>query len=111
MLLLSEIPKASSTAGTDMLPIRVSGSRTGAGTPIPVADTSTPASEPTATGLRNGVINCRHSGPFSPVLVRSRTVSATGVTTIVWNSSTGATSEASPSTYTAIGIPRLPELT
>lgn len=42
---------------------------------------------------------------------RSSTVSAIGVTTSCWKRRTGATSEASPRTYTAIGMPRFPEFT
>lgn len=105
------MPKASSTAGTDMLPIRVRGSSRGPGTVRPVAETATPAREPRAIGLRNGVSSRCHRGRFAPPLARSSTVSATGVTPTSWNNSTGATSEASPSTYTAIGMPRFPELT
>ncbi len=94
-----------------MLPIRVSGSITGPGTRSPLAATATPASEPSAIGLRIGVSSRRHSGPFPPPPDKSRIVTATGVTSTSWNSSTGATSEASPSTYTAIGMPRLPAFT
>lgn len=107
----SEIPYASSTTGTDILPIRSTGLKTGPGTVHPVAATITPASAPTAIGLRSGVTSRRHSDCVCPASDRSRTVIAIGVTTICWNSSTGATSEASPRTYTAMGMPRFPELT
>ncbi len=105
------MPKTSSAAGTDMSPISIRGFSRGPGTCPPAADTTTPDSEPTAIGFRNGVSTRRHTVPFSPVPDRSSTVSATGVTRTTWNSSTGATRDASPRTYAAIGMPRLPELT
>ena len=61
--------------------------------------------------MRNGAeIRANHES-FAPGRDRSSTVSAIGVTTSCCSNSTGATSEASPSTYIAIGMPRFPELT
>ena len=107
-----DMPKASSTAGTDIAPTSSKGSSTGAGRVSPVAATVTPASEPITTGLRNGVV-MRRSVPLSPVRVEktSRAVSATGEITSCWKRITGATSDASPRTYAAMGIPRLPAFT
>ncbi len=94
-----------------MLPMRTSGSTNGPGRVSPDAATATPAREPIAIGLRRGVVSRRAADTGSPGRLRSRTVRASGVTTICWRSRMGATSEASPRTYTAMGMPRFPALT
>lgn len=53
----------------------------------------------------------RVSAARRPARPESSTVSTAGVTTRIWNSTTGPTKEASPSTCTATGMPRLAELT
>lgn len=85
------------------------------GTCQPVADTVRPATDPIVIGLRSGAVAVR-SRDRAPVTcsraaARSSTVVKTGAMTASWNSSTGATIEASPNTYSAIGMPRLPALT
>ncbi|WP_368473186.1 type IV toxin-antitoxin system AbiEi family antitoxin [Saccharomonospora azurea] len=80
----------------------------------PVAVTTSPDTEAIASGLRRGAVIVRASVgrlPSRRAETTSRTVVNTGVRIASWNSSTGATTVASPNTYAATGRPRLPALT
>ncbi len=101
-------------AGTARAPSSSTGASTGSGSVTPVAVTTSPDTEAIASGLRRGAVIVRASVgrlPSRRAETTSRTVVNTGVRIASWNSSTGATTVASPNTYAATGRPRLPALT
>lgn len=67
-------------------------------------------------GLRTGMVSIRRNPPpgrrpSSPRVPESSRVRITGDSTSTWKRMTCATNDASPSTWTATGIPRLAEFT
>lgn len=67
-------------------------------------------------GLRSGIVSSRRTPPpgrrpSAPRVPESSSVRITGESTSTWKRMTWATNEASPSTWTATGMPRFAEFT
>ncbi len=100
---------------TDVAPINSKGCISGRGGTQPINATINPAAPASTIGFLNGAVTVSINESFSASVprraVRSRIVKAIGEYTTIWKSRSGATNVASPSTNTAIGIPRLAEFT